>query len=127
MVSILLLYSSLPPHNDCKTAITNRKKHCKTPRKRQISHQIKKLRNKEKNACNVKKSVLSCKGCGMIAVKREVAAQEAGFPWSECQVRKLATSHCTIKEFCFKKTENQCGVLEDTHGNVYSHRLSYFY
>ena len=61
----------------------------------------------------------------MIAVKREVAAQEAGFPWSECQVRKLATSHCTIKEFCFKKTENQCGVLEDTHGNVYSHRLSY--
>lgn len=20
---------------------------------------------------------------------------EAGFPWSECQVRKLATSHCT--------------------------------
>ena len=81
----------------------------------------------KKNACNVKKNVLSCKGCGMIAVKREVAAQEAGFPWSECQVRKLATSHCTIKEFCFKKTENQCGVLEDTHGNVYSHRLSYFY
>ena len=34
--------------------------------------------------------------CGMIAVKREVAARfEAGFPWSECQVRKLATSHCT--------------------------------
>lgn len=33
--------------------------------------------------------------CGMIAVKREVAAYVAGFPWSECQVRKLATSHCT--------------------------------
>ncbi len=35
----------------------------------------------------------------LIAVKREVAAPEniraAGFPWSECQVRKLATSHCT--------------------------------
>ncbi len=34
----------------------------------------------------------------MIAVKREVAAFEqsrAGFPWSECQVRKLTTSHCT--------------------------------
>ena len=31
----------------------------------------------------------------MIAVKREVAADIAGFPWSECQVRKLATSHCT--------------------------------
>ena len=34
----------------------------------------------------------------MIAMKREVAATEksiAGFPWSECQVRKLTTSHCT--------------------------------
>jgi len=31
----------------------------------------------------------------LIAVKREVAALMAGFPWSECQVRKLATSHCT--------------------------------
>ena len=31
----------------------------------------------------------------MIAVKREVAALAAGFPWSECQVRKLTTSHCT--------------------------------
>ena len=35
------------------------------------------------------------KGCDMIAMKREVAAQMAGFPWSECQVRKLTTSHCT--------------------------------
>ena len=35
----------------------------------------------------------------MIAMKREVAAREmAGFPWSECQVRKLATSHCTTLE-----------------------------
>lgn len=36
--------------------------------------------------------------CGMIAMKREVAAGmriTAGFPRSECQVRKLATSHCT--------------------------------
>ena len=31
----------------------------------------------------------------LIAMKREVAATLAGFPWSECQVRKLATSHCT--------------------------------
>jgi hypothetical protein len=28
-------------------------------------------------------------------MKREVAARMAGFPWSECQVRKLTTSHCT--------------------------------
>ena len=35
--------------------------------------------------------------CDMRALKREVAATVlAGFPWSECQVRKLATSHCTI-------------------------------
>ena len=36
--------------------------------------------------------------CGMIAMKREVAATSrdlAGFPWSECQVTKLTTSHCT--------------------------------
>ena len=34
----------------------------------------------------------------MIAMKREVAAGKkltAGFPWSECQVRKLTASHCT--------------------------------
>ena len=36
--------------------------------------------------------------CGMIAVKREVAADMAGVPWSECQVRKLTTSHCTNKK-----------------------------
>jgi len=31
----------------------------------------------------------------MIAMKREVATHVVGFPWSECQVRKLTTSHCT--------------------------------
>ncbi len=36
--------------------------------------------------------------CDMIAMKREVAAERAGFPWSECQVRKLTTSHCTSSE-----------------------------
>ena len=36
--------------------------------------------------------------CDMIAMKREVAARVAGFPWSECQVRKLTTSHCTSSE-----------------------------
>ena len=36
------------------------------------------------------------KCCDMIAMKREVAAlMWQVFPWSECQVRKLATSHCT--------------------------------
>lgn len=45
---------------------------------------------------------LTC--CGMIAVKREVAAlpkDSAGFPWSECQEgresepKNLTASHCT--------------------------------
>ena len=41
--------------------------------------------------------------CGMIAVKREVATDAkatVGFPWSECQVRKLTTSHCTNNQVC---------------------------
>ena len=36
--------------------------------------------------------------CDMIAEKREVATWSkdlVGFPWSECQVKKLTTSHCT--------------------------------
>ena len=43
--------------------------------------------------------------CGMIAMKREVAAQEAGVPWSECQVRKLTTSHCTHNMVCVKQKQ----------------------
>ncbi len=46
----------------------------------------------------------------MIAMKREVAAHiEAGFPWSECQVRKLTTSHCTNVNVC--EEQKQRGVL----------------
>ncbi|MBE5848272.1 MAG: hypothetical protein E7300_11435 [Lachnospiraceae bacterium] len=36
-------------------------------------------------------------------MKREVAAFVAGFPWSECQVRKLTTSHCTNSNVCFEQ------------------------
>jgi hypothetical protein len=39
--------------------------------------------------------------CGMIAVKREVAASKqlfAGFPWSECQVSK--TDDKSLYRFC---------------------------
>ena len=53
----------------------------------------------------MKKTLAICKTivytnicCDMIAMKREVAARKAGFPWSECQVRKLTTSHCTSSE-----------------------------
>ena len=86
--------------------------------------------------------------CGMIAVKREVAARpqgSAGFPWSECQEarrqaepKNLTASHCT--NICLQNAEtrvlrmfwNKCGEIrsfyvreQDTHGRVYSHRLSY--
>jgi hypothetical protein len=42
-----------------------------------------------------KKSCIITNVVTLIAEKREVAAGHAGVPWSECQVRKLATSHCT--------------------------------
>ena len=65
----------------------------------------------------------------LIAEKREVAAGHAGVPWSECQVRKLATSHCTKKQPSVKNRDDVCEFFEekddDTHGRVYSHRLSY--
>ena len=51
--------------------------------------------------------------CGMIAVKREVAAFEqsrAGFPWSECQVKKLATSHCIHVNESTEKVETRVRV-----------------
>ncbi len=41
----------------------------------------------------------------MIALKREVAALVAGFPWSECQVRKLTTSHCTSKNVRYSRKQ----------------------
>src|SRR5574344_360815 len=46
--------------------------------------------------------------------------------WSECQVRKLATSHCTRSSIS-KVENNRCSadLFRDTHGHVYSHRLSY--
>ena len=84
------------------------------------------LKKYEKSACIIRISMLFFKGCGMIAMKREVAARYvAGFPWSECQVRKLATSHCTKLNICSYR-QKQRVVGRDTHGNVYSHRLSYF-
>ena len=68
----------------------------------------------------------------MIAMKREVAAGKflnnsslrecmAGFPWSECQVRKLATSHCITYSPCKVLTTHtaECTVTACRTG-VYS-------
>ena len=47
----------------------------------------------------------------MIAMKREVAtACVVGFPWSECQVRKLATSHCITRESAKKIRSRRKGM-----------------
>ncbi len=71
----------------------------------------KKYKKKEKNLENAKEVLYTKKAVTLIAVKREVAAGSfpdirmlrrgmAGFPWSECQVRKLATSHCITYCLC---------------------------
>ena len=67
----------------------------------------------------------------LIALKREVAADYhhsnlAGFPWSECQVRKLATSHCNTitstkgrnKHVNFHQREDEFSNGDETRGNV---------
>ena len=62
-------------------------------KKKQYYAQILKIK-----CCNSLKFMYNDTCCGMIAVKREVAGSQkwqSGFPWSECQVRKLTTSHCT--------------------------------
>lgn len=56
------------------------------------------------------KTMYNINCCGMIAVKREVAAYVAGFPWSECQVRKLTTSHCTETEDHEMVENNVCEI-----------------
>ena len=38
--------------------------------------------------------IVECSLC-LSDILPERRVQRAGFPWSECQVRKLATSHCT--------------------------------
>ena len=54
----------------------------------------------------------------LIAMKREVAALIAGFPWSECQVKKLATSHCIHVKYVHQKCGKPRESPEDTHGKV---------
>ena len=58
----------------------------------------KKYKKLKKRLALQNKFVYTDNCCDMIAMKREVAADKAGFPWSECQVRKLTTSHCTSSE-----------------------------
>ena len=62
------------------------------------------VKNVELIVANARTRVYTRECCGMIAMKREVAATSkdiAGFPWSECQVMKLTTSHCTTIKSVF--------------------------
>ena len=65
----------------------------------------------------------------MIAVKREVAAwakAQAGFPWSECQVAKTGDKSLYNVLSYQELYAPGCVMGYDTHGRVYSHRLSYY-
>ena len=64
--------------------------------------------------------MISYKGCDMIAMKREVAAKMAGFPWSECQVMKLATSHCTNSKEVHLEWKHREDVKGHTRESVQS-------
>ena len=61
----------------------------------------------------------------MIAEKREVAAVPVtvGFPWSECQV--IETGDKSLYKILMVREFSGTVWDEDTHGRVYSHRLSY--
>ena len=56
---------------------------------------LKKIKKIKKGLHSEESSYILILAVTLIAMKREVAATLAGFPWSECQVRKLTTSHCT--------------------------------
>ena len=74
----------------------------------------KKYKTREKKLAIWKNFYYTNKCCDMIAVKREVAAFVAGFPWSECQVRKLTTSHCITSRDLPRIGGGVCS-LEMTH------------
>ena len=67
--------------------------------------------------------------CGMIAMKREVAAHSCRFfrganvklgNWRQVTVQ-------TESSTTGKEVEMTCVGIDDTHGRVYSHRLSYLH
>ena len=62
----------------------------------------------------------------MIAVKREVAAEKQVFRGANVKLGNWRQVTVQFK-ILFIIIGSQCGVFDDTHGNVYSHRLSYFY
>ena len=62
----------------------------------------------------------------MIAVKREVAAEKQVFRGANVKLGNWRQVTVQFKVLFECKQIVSVG-LDDTHGNVYSHRLSYFY
>jgi len=62
----------------------------------------------------------------MIAVKREVAAEKQVFRGANVKLGNWRQVTVQFK-ILFVSNRKSVWVLNDTHGNVYSHRLSYFY
>ena len=63
---------------------------------------------KNKKILAICKTMLyNTKCCGMIALKREVAAFGRFFRGANVKLRKLATSHCTIKMADLSKHKNK--------------------
>ena len=48
----------------------------------------------------------------------------AGVPWSECQVKKTGDKSL-YQVNNLPESRSACESVKDTHGRVYSHRLSY--
>ena len=62
----------------------------------------------------------------MIAMKREVAARCGRF-FRGANVKLGNWRQVTVPiKHLLKRSRNECVIGCDTHGNVYSHRLSYF-
>jgi len=62
----------------------------------------------------------------MIAVKREVAAEKQVFRGANVKLGNWRQVTVQFK-ILFVSNGWSVWVFDDTHGNVYSHRLSYFY
>ena len=61
----------------------------------------------------------------MIAMKREVAAEKQVFRGANVKLGNWRQVTVPIKDTAWRKGRLSVEFYEDTHGNVYSHRLSY--
>lgn len=70
----------------------------------------------KKGIANFKSIVYTSRCCDMIAMKREVAADKAGFPWSECQVKETGDKSLYPQLSPPVRVETTVCKHQDTHG-----------